>query len=521
MKRWLCVLAASLVPAGAMAQEQTLVFDGEAPEGPPDHFFVDFEVPGGVVEIEVRHDDMSDANILDFGLDDPSGFRGWGGGNEEPAIVGIDAASRSYVPGPIAPGTWRVVIGKAKVAEPPARYHLEVVLRDQPTLAPQPERTPYADADPLEVGPRWYAGDFHTHSRESGDAIPALDEMATFARSRGLDFIVVTDHNTMTAQDFFAAVQPNHPALLLVPGVEFTTYAGHGNGIGATQWVDHKIGLPGVTFESAMQAFDDQGALFAINHPVLDIGDLCIGCGWKHGLDGVDAVEIATGGWKESGFLFTRNAIAFWDALIDDTGSRAAAIGGSDDHRAGVDEGSFQSPIGSPTTMVFASALSVPALLEGIREGRTVVKLQGPDDPMIELRVEGTSVVAEVTGGAGELLRFVRNGVTASEVTVDSDDFVATLPFDDQPGEARWRAEVWSADEIPRTVTSHVFTSHDPAGPDTSEPDAGCGCRTSGQAPAPWPLWLLALGLLRRRPRGGVPSPTPPSPRSATMWFQP
>jgi hypothetical protein len=80
------------------------------------------------------------------------------------------------------------------------------------------------------------------------------------------------------------------------------------------------------------------------------------------------------------GKLFTPKAIEMWDALCSD-GRHVAAIGGSDDHQGGVGMGAFYSPIGSPTTMVFASELSAAAIIEGIKNGRTVVKLQGPSDP--------------------------------------------------------------------------------------------------------------------------------------------
>ena len=52
----------------------------EVPGDPLDHFFVPFVVPDGTVEIEIRHDDLSAQNILDWGLVDETGtFRGWGG----------------------------------------------------------------------------------------------------------------------------------------------------------------------------------------------------------------------------------------------------------------------------------------------------------------------------------------------------------------------------------------------------------------------------------------------------------
>lgn len=142
------------------AQAAPIVIDGDVPKTGGDFFYVPFEVPAGTVEIEVRHDDLSKDDILDFGLDDPAGFRGWGGGNEEPAIVAVAAASRSYLPGPIPAGTWRVVVGKAKLKTATPRYHLEIELRTTPTLAKVP-RTPYAPVS-LESTARFYAGDLLT-----------------------------------------------------------------------------------------------------------------------------------------------------------------------------------------------------------------------------------------------------------------------------------------------------------------------------------------------------------------------
>ena len=140
-------LACFLACTSALAADP-LVFEGEVPaEG--NFFDVPFEVPPGTVELEVRHDDLASENILDWGLEDPEGFRGYGGGNEEPAIVGERAASRSYLAGPLPPGTWKVTVGKAKIRKTPARYRIEVHLRTAATLAPQPERQPYRPADAL------------------------------------------------------------------------------------------------------------------------------------------------------------------------------------------------------------------------------------------------------------------------------------------------------------------------------------------------------------------------------------
>jgi hypothetical protein len=471
-----CLLAA-LVPRAALA-DTTQVFDGDVPTGGPDHFFIPFDVPAGTQEIEILHDDLSDANILDFGLNDPAGYRGWGGGTGENTVVGVSAASRAYVPGPMTPGKWSVVVGKAKIIASPAKYHVVVTFRDTPTLAAQTDRAPYVPVAALSNVKRYYACDFHVHSKESTDAQPTLEEIAVFAESRGLDAVEISDHNTITQLDYLSAVQARHPKLLLIPGIEYTTYAGHANAIGATKWVDHKIGQPGVTIEGAAQAIADQGALLSMNHPALDIGDLCIGCAWKHNLapERINAIEIETGGFSQSGFLFTQPSIDIWETLLK-SGRHIPAIGGSDDHKGGAG-GTLASSIGNPTTMVFADELSVAGILDGIRNGRTVVKLQANDDPMVKLtsevapvgdtvKAKSTFLRAAVSGKQEDtVVRFMKNGVPFEEKPVTSDPFLFEIPVTPpESGEDHWRAEVTVLDKR-RVVTSHLFIAKDPSGPD-------------------------------------------------------
>ncbi|HSO38196.1 MAG TPA: CehA/McbA family metallohydrolase [Labilithrix sp.] len=502
--------------------------DGAVPEGGPDHFFVDFVVPEGTKEIEIRHDDQSAANILDWGLLDQDGYRGWGGGTSEPIVIGEAAASRAYVPGPIKAGAWRLVVGKAKVVASPARYHVEIDFRAAPTL-PVVVRKPYQVAAARKTETRYYAGDFHVHSRESTDAKPTLEANVALAKQRGLDFIEMSDHNTITQLDFFTDLQASEPAFLLIPGIEYTTYQGHANAIGATKWVDHKIGQPGVTIEGAADQILAQGAILSINHPALDLGDLCIGCAWKHDLGAakIGGVEIGTGGLKEGAQLFSAQAIAFWDAILD-KGQKIPALGGSDDHRAGISDGNVESPIGNPTTLVRAKELSVAGILEGIRHGATVVKLESPTDPMAELEVATTKGAADALGYPGDTVaaqsvvlrvkvtgalpadsqqvRFVKNGVPYGEpVDVTSDPFVLeTIVAAPATGEERWRAEVVFEGK-PLTVTSHVWLKLDPNGPRAAEAATdGGGCAvgsssSSGLTLLAGALAFLGVAALRRR----------------------
>jgi hypothetical protein len=485
---------------------------GEVPTEPETHFFLPFEVPEEIVEIEIRHDDLSSANILDWGLDDPNGFRGWGGGNSEPAIVGVEAASRSYVPGPMPAGTWEVVVGKARIDELPAMYRIEIFLRTEATLPAQP-RTPYQDPGVLNGEARWYAGDFHVHSRESGDATPTIAENLALAQQVGLDFVVLTEHNTNSGLTLYGNVQPDYPDVLIVPGVEWTTYSGHANAFGATQWVDHKIGVRGVTAEGAIQAYHDQGAFFTINHPTVPGGNFCIGCPWEIPVDPttVDGLEVQSAIWE---------AVDYWEQLIVD-GSRAAAIGGSDDHRGGEGSGPLYTPLGVPTTMVFAENLSVEAILAGINEGRTVVKVDGVDGPMLETELTGervgdtvfgdrSTLSAVVTGGEGLTLLVIKNGSVTNRVTIDGDPFMHQKEVEaPEQGEDRYRHQVVSG-TTPKTIGSYVWLRAAEAPPDGGTPDggfpdggtdpsgsSGCSCRIAAPSDDDTALLLLfATGLV-------------------------
>ncbi len=517
--RLAAIVSVLLLPCVAGAQD--LVLDDEVPSDAAPYFEVPFTVPEGTVEIEVRHDDMSDANILDWGLRDPERFRGWGGGNTEPAIVGAEAASRSYVPGPIQAGEWAVLIGQALVTETPARYHVEIFFRTTATLAPQTERAPYAPVT-LREGPAWYAGDFHVHSRESGDARPSPDEIADFARSRGLDFVELSEHNVVSQIDWLADAQARHPDLLFVPGSEVTTYWGHSNAIGATEWIDFRLMSGGVTIDDVLASAEAQGAAFSINHPVLDLGMECLGCAWSLDADPsrVRAVEVQNGAYSITGAIFYMPALRFWEELLA-SGAHVAAIGGSDDHRGGAGTGALDSAIGSPTTMVYAEELSTAAIVEAVRAGRTVLKLEGPDDPMVELGAGDylvgdtiTERTAElrvrVTGGEGATIAFVRNGRAGDPIEVDADPFEATLPITAPAGDTddRWRVQL-ELDGRPRVVTSHLWIRA------TGEPivdagttdggmgaaPSGCGCRVGSSQPAPWTA-LVAVALLAARRRG-------------------
>ncbi len=475
--------------------------EADVPIDGGDFVDVPFTVPVGTQEIRVAHVDGDDFVILDWGVWSPEGFRGWGGGNLEDAVIGVDESSRSYLNGPITPGTWTVVVGKALLSATGGHYSIDVACSDSQTLAVR-ARAPFTPVV-LSDERRWYKGDFHVHSNESGDARATFDEITTLAEQRGLDFVNLSDHNTSSHLSLVAAAQPTHPNVLLLRGAEITTYAGHGNAVGLSTYVDHRIGYQGRTIANVLDEVAAQGALFIVNHPTLDLGTNCIGCAWRHDptpWDKVAGLEVITGKWDVVERLFVPRAVELWDSLHDQ-GYRIAAIGGSDDHSAGMGTGITDAAVGSPTTLVLADNLSEAAIMEGIRHGRTIVQLRGPDDPFVDVHViTADGALAEIgddiadvssmtmpftiTNGTGNFVQLWRDGVRLEQLEITSDAFSHT--FEDQPGVAdhRYRIELINDANQRIVVTSHFYVHGIAAG--------GCGCNSN-----PGNAWgaLLLLGL--------------------------
>src|SRR5262249_54514043 len=155
------------------------------------------------------------------------------------------AATPGYLPGEIEPGLWQVVIGLHMVpadgvryrvtAEPstgPAADHAVVSAPPAPATRPARRELPAAPRRPRP------AGDLHAHTVHSDGAM-TVPELACLAISRGLDFIAVTDHNTVSHHAELPAAARGY-GITLLPGQELTTDRGHAGVLGDTGWIDFR-----------------------------------------------------------------------------------------------------------------------------------------------------------------------------------------------------------------------------------------------------------------------------------------
>ena len=77
--------------------------------------YVPFDVPHGTqgVSVSMRHN--GDIAVIDLGLFDPVGFRGFSGSERDYVAVSENESTPGYLAGPIRPGTWFVSLGLHRV----------------------------------------------------------------------------------------------------------------------------------------------------------------------------------------------------------------------------------------------------------------------------------------------------------------------------------------------------------------------------------------------------------------------
>lgn len=423
-----------------MASEQIITFRQHLrPEQVGEYLLLPFEVPPDTVRLEVSYcydraippvPGAPPGNALDLGLFDAhgaewgcwAGFRGYSGTARQSAFITVADATPGYLPGPLLPGTWHVLLGLYMLH--PTGCDCEVTIRLWQGASPVSQPLSWPAPQVLREA-RWYRGDLHCHSHHS-EARGTLDELCAAARAQGLDFLAITEHNTTSHHALLP--QFRTADFIPIPGQEVTTYRGHANVWGAAHWVDFRThDEEGIT--QAIAIAHAAGGLFSVNHPKTK------GPPWLYDtFAGIDCLEVWQGPW----FLSNYQSLALWDCLLA-AGQRVVGVGGSDEHQHAAEEGYEWSRIGQPTTWVYAPALEPNAILEAIRAGHVAISAS-PEGPHLtyhalageEQVMMGDALVVpvgspvrltgRVRGAEGLLLRLISNGGVLEEIPISSDD---------------------------------------------------------------------------------------------------
>lgn len=428
------------------------------------------------------------ATTLDLGLwdqhgyRDAKGFRGWSGSREgridhdqAPIFVQADSAERGYLPGKIEPGVWYADLGVGAVSPQGADWTLTIACK-----AGDGGTTPAADpVDKTHVAnaaPGWYYGDMHMHAYHSNPNAPDWDEFVARSRDAKLDFLMVTEYVTTEHWRTLGAVQRANPDLIIWPGREIITYYGHVMSQGETPHLsEYRHGFEDIDIGDIQKAIKADGALFQINHPTSFppplFSNFCRGCYFQLGdaidWDQVDTMEILNGPVLttasdlglplsqptiENPFMTT--AIRLWEKELR-AGHRITGVSGSDSKGVETTDAERQrAGWGSSATAVYARELSRAALTEGLQAGHVYVRTRGVDrSPALEFTAttadgqsgifgdtltvgdrEPVTLTTVVTGGQGQVLSYIENGVPVRIVPITSDPFSSTITVTRQPG---------------------------------------------------------------------------------------
>lgn len=283
--------------------------------------------------------------IVDLGIRDSQRMRGWSGGARSFFEIGPEEATPGYMPGELLPGEWKIVLGAYRVPSGGCRVTLEVHL--------------------TEGQARWLKGELHAHTNHS-DGQYSLPEAIKLAEQAGLDFLALTDHNTVSQNLARHSLERN---LTLIPAMELTTLSGHCNLYGLESPADDFRALQAEDAIRLMRTAKERGAYISLNHPH------CSNCGWKWGFDAPhDWVEVWNGPWRED----NRKTLVWWQEQLE-SGRRLTAIGGSDFHRP--------HPYirhGAPCNWIYANGRSVNAILRAVDHGRVTLS-HSPEGPRLTI----------------------------------------------------------------------------------------------------------------------------------------
>lgn len=309
------------------------------------YYTISFDVPENVEKITVSYDyfrkgkgfisDIKPSNTVDIGLEDEKGnFLGWSGSAHKSVSVGEYDSSPGYLCQPIGSGKWKIIVGA---------YH----------IMPDGVDVTY-NIDFKLKGERLLFGDLHIHTTASDGKLSAY-EIGVLAKSRGLDFVALANHNNFS-ENFSL---PHIDGLTFVPAVEWTHYKGHMNFFGvANPFENSFVANTKEEMQALISKARSKGAVISVNHPK------CRFCPylWENE-SAFDMVEIWNGPMRKT----NTDGIKWWTDMLC-RGRRLPAVGGSDFHKP---KGFVR--LGNPVTGVYSKSPAPEDILDAIKNGRCFV----------------------------------------------------------------------------------------------------------------------------------------------------
>ena len=437
-----------------MSQPITLEISGHAETNQTQTYTnLPFDVPEGIGRIDVSYEysdqvgsdpHLTNGNTVDIGIFDPrgagfneGGFRGWSGSARSSFFVAREDSTPGYLRGAVQAGTWNICLGLYKIAAQGCDFRVAITLTpDVGARHALPLQHAISDDMPPMLTLRstsgkvkadgWYCGEMHCHTYHSdGDSSPL--EVVRKAEALGLDFLAIMDHNDIS---HLVAMNSIETPLILIPGLEVTTYKGHWNVWGDQGWIDFRIENE-AQMAAAVAEAKRRGYVTSLNHP------RPYGPDWVYtAADDHHCIEVWNGGWA----LFNNISLEFWESRLRQ-GRRYTAVGGSDSH---FHKREHHAQFANPTLWIFCEGEpSALKLLDAIRAGHVAIS-ESPSGARLTLNAGDAmmgdslprptngrlTVSVTVRGGSGNQLELhTAQGCVHSE-PVSRDEYAREIEVD-------------------------------------------------------------------------------------------
>src|SRR5438105_2550977 len=197
----------------------------------------------------------------------------------------------------------------------------------------------------------------HLHSLHS-DGQHSVSAMFEACHAASYDAVALTDHNTLSGIQE-AAAAADRLGLVLLPGVEVTTFRGHAVVLGVThvpEWRDlERRGMDALSHE-----VHAEGGLVCVSHPAALGSPICSGCTWAWPVQpaSVDLWEVFSAPRPSSDI-----PAELWRQMLA-AGGQAAPVAAGDVHSTAA------AARLKPATYVYASDRSTAGVIESLRAGR-------------------------------------------------------------------------------------------------------------------------------------------------------
>ncbi len=415
-------------------------------------------------------------NLLTVSVNERQNFRGAHHFFSENQNIRIseEHATEGFIPGKINEGHWEFIISCHGVFSEEVNGRIEVIGISNMEQQQREEVIPFRglliepikkDRDRKAQHERFHIKrvELHSHTNHS-DAPQTTEELLTQAEKENIDWLAITDHNTVTA--FLEAERENHfhRKIKLQSGIEYTTFYGHFLVHGPIKdiLVDWTL-FSKDNMNEYLEKLKEKKVYITIAHPYDTGNPFCTGCRWEYMLENlkfVDAIEVWNGTNPQRS-LSNEDAFYQWTRLLKQ-GYEISASSGRDWHRLYPDEAIAY------TYILLREDETEEERLEALKLGRTYISIRPQIDFTInEFYILGdrvkdstdelhASILLNQLKGGDQLRLYSQHDLIFEKAFTDEMQWEENISIQND-GYSLLRVEVWNKENERIAFTNPIY----------------------------------------------------------------